>query len=283
MDGQAFDRHAAARHVRANARPLLDVVSGQYRPEHCAKRVREALRAGGVALEQTLHAKDYGPSLLRAGFTKIVPPVAPFCAGDVGHMAMFDGADWVSDFVQRDLHGGPAYRAAAPIVALYRRWPTLTVGHRRMFAGGIANTVVLPVSAELCKFTDGHLFDAGEVSPWWTLRFADSALRAAGLDALLLDAQRSERPTHEFVRDRLAVMLNWNSLARRDSGFLRVQSVRLLRPVPGYHGRCAAVKDVRAHSADSRPDPRHRGGAHQLCLPDLTRGDVIGTGIRFLG
>jgi len=75
-------------------------------------------------------AKDYGASLSRAGFRKL-SPAEKSMKGDVviidavvghpaGHMAMFDGVQWVSDFKQRDLLPGPAYRHGTAKFAIYR-------------------------------------------------------------------------------------------------------------------------------------------------------------------
>ena len=70
-------------------------------PWECAEYTRQAIEAGGIMLERTGHAKDYGASLERAGFRKLPASEKPK-AGDVvvfgafgrhreGHMAMFDG------------------------------------------------------------------------------------------------------------------------------------------------------------------------------------------------
>jgi hypothetical protein len=92
-------------------------------PWECAEYTRQAIAAGGIVLERTGYAKDYGASLERAGFGKLPPSEKPK-AGDVvifgafgrhrdGHMAMFDGTQWISDFLQphflpsRDYEGAP--------------------------------------------------------------------------------------------------------------------------------------------------------------------------------
>ena len=100
----------------------------------CARHVREAVEAGGVMLMHHTSAKDYGPSLIRGGFTALPgTPVQGFKVGDVaviqaipghphGHMAMFDGTRWVSDFVQEHgLYPGPGYRVQKPPYTVYRR------------------------------------------------------------------------------------------------------------------------------------------------------------------
>jgi len=95
----------------------------------CAQYVREAIESGGVVLTRTNSAKDYGPSLTRVGF-KLVATTA-YQKGDVaviqgfaghphGHMQMFDGSSWISDFVQRDFWPGEDYRKTKPSFSLYR-------------------------------------------------------------------------------------------------------------------------------------------------------------------
>ncbi|SMC21249.1 hypothetical protein SAMN02745857_01172 [Andreprevotia lacus DSM 23236] len=79
----------------------------------------------------THYAKDYGLALGAAGFVQ-VPAKDTYEAGDVaviqpatghptGHMAMYDGHQWVSDFKQ--LHGlypGKTYRKEMPAFEIYR-------------------------------------------------------------------------------------------------------------------------------------------------------------------
>jgi hypothetical protein len=103
---------------------------------HCAEYVRKAIEAGGVTLHRHISAKDYGPSLLNVGFKKTVQTRADVAyhhrAGDIaiiqpikghphGHMAMFNGTEWVSDFVQHHgVYPGPSYRLSNPPYAIYR-------------------------------------------------------------------------------------------------------------------------------------------------------------------
>lgn len=98
---------------------------------NCAKYVRLAIQAGGVNVPHTLSAKDYGAKLEIVGF-QAVPATTPLQPGDVaiiqpipghphGHMAMYDGKIWISDF--RQLHGfypGQSYRAIRPPYQFYR-------------------------------------------------------------------------------------------------------------------------------------------------------------------
>lgn len=97
----------------------------------CAKYTREAIEAGGLRIAGTYHAKDYGPSLTSAGFREI-SPTSSYQPGDVaviqaipghedGHMCMFDGRIWISDFEQmHGLYPGPDYRNAKPSYKIYR-------------------------------------------------------------------------------------------------------------------------------------------------------------------
>jgi hypothetical protein len=117
------------RHLNANAQPKS--------VHECAKYVRQAIEAGGVTLKRQRYAKDYGPSLEEVGYKKIVPSPMPnykAMKGDVvviqsypggspaGHMAMYNGVHWVSDFVQRgaDIWPGPGYRKHIPVYEVYR-------------------------------------------------------------------------------------------------------------------------------------------------------------------
>jgi hypothetical protein len=113
----------------------------------CAQYVREAIEAGGVTLVRRVSAKDYGTSLVEAGFVSVhlslalTSPIfldfslssdSPFKSGDVavfagadgipggenGHMQMFDGTNWISDFVQSHFSPGPAFNGVK--VKIYR-------------------------------------------------------------------------------------------------------------------------------------------------------------------
>jgi hypothetical protein len=96
---------------------------------HCARYVRQAIERGGIILNRTYSARNYGSSLTAAGFREVlggpqrgdVVVIQAIAGHPDGHMAMFDGHIWISDF--RQLHGfypGPAYRAAQPSYKIYR-------------------------------------------------------------------------------------------------------------------------------------------------------------------
>ena len=99
-------------------------------PWECAEYTRQAIEAGGIVLERTRCAKDYGASLERAGFRKLPASEKPR-AGDVvvfgayerhreGHMAMFDGTQWISDFLQAHFWPGRDYEGAPFTIYRYR-------------------------------------------------------------------------------------------------------------------------------------------------------------------
>ena len=119
-----WDSNAAANHARQHAQ--------SQSTGNCAKYVRKAIEAGGVSVTPTRSAKDYGFPLRQAGFIELDDASSPR-RGDViviqpipghphGHMAMFDGSSWVSDFVQNNgFYPGQAYRTQKPPYKLYRR------------------------------------------------------------------------------------------------------------------------------------------------------------------
>jgi hypothetical protein len=98
----------------------------------CAEYTRMAIEAGGVTVVHVPAAKDYGNSLITVGFVALAAPPAAYMAGDVGivqpidghpygHMAMYDGKSWVSDFVQmHGLYPSASYRAVQPPFTIYR-------------------------------------------------------------------------------------------------------------------------------------------------------------------
>jgi len=102
----------------------------------CGEYVRKALQAGGAKFNGNYPptGKEYGPALEMLGFHQItvdnpdkfsfvkgdVMVMDPYKGGTAGHVAGFDGKDWISDFVQRDFWAGPAYRKERPNYAVYR-------------------------------------------------------------------------------------------------------------------------------------------------------------------
>jgi hypothetical protein len=119
----------------------------------CARHVRQALEANGIKVEKpklrpgkdAAQARDYGPKLVDAGFKPVLSDTKPAISpdpgklrkGDVtviqstsrneaGHMAMYDGYQWISDYKQPRFWPGEAYKNELPDYVIYRlpseRW-----------------------------------------------------------------------------------------------------------------------------------------------------------------
>jgi hypothetical protein len=77
-------------------------------------------------------AKGYGPFLISKGFRAVpnanysprkgdIVVIQPYVGGNPsGHIAMYDGSRWISDFKQADFWGGKGYRAHKPPHTFYR-------------------------------------------------------------------------------------------------------------------------------------------------------------------
>ena len=109
----------------------LDINAAEQSKGKCAQYTREAIEAGGLVLAHNASARQYGDSLQAAGFTPLNFTPAAYEKGDVviiegfqghphGHMAMYDGTHWVSDFKQRGIYPGHAYRKHQPGFTVYR-------------------------------------------------------------------------------------------------------------------------------------------------------------------
>jgi hypothetical protein len=133
----AWDVDKAIEHLQKHAKP-------PYGIGKCATFVREAIEAGGLTVPRfgSGAAKDYGPRLVQAGFVAQSGEALPYQKGDValidgfkkdpskgitkdypdGHLAMFDGTQWISDFKQTGAkpHPGSNYVKAAPKIVIYR-------------------------------------------------------------------------------------------------------------------------------------------------------------------
>jgi hypothetical protein len=117
------------KYLRKNALP-------PYGQRRCGEFVRKALQAGGAKITEPYPrtGKEYGPTLIMLGFHEITvddPKRFSFIKGDVmvmepykgstaGHIAGYDGRDWISDFVQTDFWAGPSYRRERPHYVVYR-------------------------------------------------------------------------------------------------------------------------------------------------------------------
>jgi type VI secretion system secreted protein VgrG len=99
----------------------------------CAKYVRIALEGGGI--DTTVHpvlAKLYGPYLTRWGFKTVTAtgytPVTgdvrvfqPYTGGNTaGHIDMYNGTQWVSDFKEKSFWPGRGYQDNNATYEIYR-------------------------------------------------------------------------------------------------------------------------------------------------------------------
>lgn len=109
----------------------LDSHAHLHSTHRCAASVREALEAAGIpAADHPADGGDYGPFLVRHGAQPVDLGSYEPQAGDIavfdktadhpfGHVQIFDGQHWVSDFVQNTFS---PYRdqASTPPVTVYR-------------------------------------------------------------------------------------------------------------------------------------------------------------------
>lgn len=126
-----WNRNKAIEHLQREALPKSD--------NKCGIFVREAIEAGGIRLNRNLNtttegsAFGFGPILEHAGFKKI-PTNTKLQAGDVvifpkshnlkhkhGHIAMYDGEKWISDFKQDDIYASRRRAKDKTPYTLYRR------------------------------------------------------------------------------------------------------------------------------------------------------------------
>lgn len=111
----SFSINNATSHLTDNA---LNSSSG-----YCAKYVREAIEAGGLSTDgRPGSACDYDAYLPTLGFSIVdmsnyVPQPGDIVVHEAtsghpyGHIAMYNGEQWISDFIQSDMYGGSAYRS----------------------------------------------------------------------------------------------------------------------------------------------------------------------------
>ena len=102
----------------------------------CGEYVHKAIDAGGITLNTAYNptkesASGYGPILRHAGFRTVAPGEKPQ-KGDVvvfqaieghkdGHVAMFDGKQWISDFKQESIYAATDYQKTDAPYVIYRR------------------------------------------------------------------------------------------------------------------------------------------------------------------
>ena len=128
-NAKTFDVVKAVTYLTANAYP-------EYIREkcgYCARAVRTALEAGGIdTSERPKYAKDYGPYLKEWGFNTVdnssyMPQMGdirvfqPYEGGNIaGHIDMYNGTQWVSDYIEKNPYCNNFYRDANDFVIF--RW-----------------------------------------------------------------------------------------------------------------------------------------------------------------
>lgn len=117
---QSFQTSKAVAYIKSKAKPYYDRATCGY----CARAVREALERGGIDTSgHPLYAKDYGPYLLSWGFEEVsknnyTPHVGDIRVfqnipgSDAGHIDIYGGDTWYSDFKEKDFPG-ERYRKAS--------------------------------------------------------------------------------------------------------------------------------------------------------------------------
>lgn len=171
-------------------------------------------------------------------------------------------------------------------MAILNEQITLCPPHALPYFKGVPRRLRLEPGTKLCKYTEFTLFgvtpgrtrpngtrgsDSTQTSEWWIFLDSSPANADPGFDHFTHEARRraARGSFIDGVRDVYAVKRCWNALDLPQLGTLRVQRVRLLQPVFGFHGVAAEVNDEGnlISGADAR---RLRGGGMQILIPNLT-------------
>lgn len=131
-------------YLRQHAFSHESVMAHKVKTGHCAQKTREAIEAVGIRLMHHNSAKDYGMSLVAAGFYAVtgnplagdVVIIQPVEGHPHGHMAMYDGRKWICDFVQNDMWPGSTYRKVQPPFKIYRHRGSV-LNEPKFSAGGV--------------------------------------------------------------------------------------------------------------------------------------------------
>jgi hypothetical protein len=105
-----------------------------YGKGECATHVRKGLFTGGIDITpHPVPAKEYGPYLEKYGFEEISTNEYNPIKGDIiimqsfsgassnyGHIEMYSGTQWISDFIQDDLYPGSKYKENKAEYHIYR-------------------------------------------------------------------------------------------------------------------------------------------------------------------
>ncbi len=126
-ESDKFNIEKAIDYLNKNAVP-------PYGKGRCAKHVRLGILAGGIDITpHPVPAKEYGPYLEKYGFIEVSAVGYQPQKGDIivmqsyegaksiyGHIEMYNGSEWVSDFKQDNLYPSRAYKANDAKYKIYR-------------------------------------------------------------------------------------------------------------------------------------------------------------------
>ena len=167
----SIDMDAAVRHLVSHAY--------QSSTGWCAAYVADALEAGGFRFTRQGSAYMYRTNgiLKGIGYTEISRP-GYFQKGDItitdrnayhehGHMAMWSGSNWISDFVQYSEY---VYRSNQPPVYYFRYYGASTPSTQPSGSGGCNGKSVTEIAREVIRGSWGNGADRA------------NRLRAAGCD-----------------------------------------------------------------------------------------------------
>jgi len=128
---EKYDANAAVKYIKEH-------VTDSDPKGSCAHYIRLALEAGGLDTKgHPVYAKNYVAFLKTKGFSSIdsdqYNPVGSAQKGDIavfenydggdkaGHIQIYTGSGWVSDFQQREFWPGPGYRKYKPKFTVFRK------------------------------------------------------------------------------------------------------------------------------------------------------------------
>ena len=138
----AFSTDTAVQHAQTNALELSSYLSRIKKDEKgnrshkpaCAKYVADALIAAGLVFDRKIHAYQYKDVLKASADFQEVDAKGAYKKGDVvvfdsssvsesGHIAIYNGTYWISDFKQTGssgLYPGPGYQKAKVPFTIFR-------------------------------------------------------------------------------------------------------------------------------------------------------------------
>jgi hypothetical protein len=127
VKANTFDIDKAIDYLNENAVP-------PYGERKCATHVRKGIFAGGIDITpHPVPGKDYGPYLEKYGFKEVSANLYNPVKGDIivmqsfqgasdpfGHIEMYSGTKWISDFIQDDLYPGSKFKENKAEYHIYR-------------------------------------------------------------------------------------------------------------------------------------------------------------------